>query len=226
MNQIEKICTKCKESKIENLNNFYFRKDTNKFFNYCIPCINNKEHKYRTENKEKELIRKRIYNSNNKDKISKQKSEYYQLNKDRISAVQSKYEKANHKKRKEYRKVWQKNRRDTDPAYRLRYNVGRAVRTALTKAGYSKSNASFFDYVDYTADELKFYIESLFESWMNWDNYGNYKNDKIKRWNIDHIIPQSKLPYNSMEHENFKKCWALHNLRPIESIENIKKGNQ
>jgi len=220
---LSKTCIKCKKNKIENLDNFYFRKDTNRFINTCILCINIKEHEYRAANKIKELIRKRIYNSNNKDKISKQKSEYYQLNKEKILASQNKYEKANYEKIKKYRKCWQKNKRDADPAYRLRYNVGRAVRSALIKAGYSKSNASFFDYVDYTAKELKCHFELLFESWMNWNNYGNYKIGGIQRWNIDHIVPQSKLPYDSMAHENFKKCWALHNLRPMESIENIKK---
>lgn len=28
-----------------------------------------------------------------------------------------------------------------------------------------------------------------------------------------------------MDDENFQKCWALENLRPFDSIENIKKGN-
>lgn len=29
-----------------------------------------------------------------------------------------------------------------------------------------------------------------------------------------------------MEDENFKKCWALNNLRPLKSIDNLKKGNK
>jgi uncharacterized Fe-S center protein len=47
-----------------------------------------------------------------------------------------------------------------------------------------------------------------------------------RTWNIDHIIPQSSLPYNSMEEENFQKCWALENLRPMEAFANIKKGKK
>jgi len=57
------------------------------------------------------------------------------------------------------------------------------------------------------------------------DNYGKYEEGK-KKWNIDHIIPQSELLYKSLDDENFKKCWALENLRPLEIIENIKKGNK
>lgn len=47
----------------------------------------------------------------------------------------------------------------------------------------------------------------------------------IRTWQIDHIIPQSKLPYFTLEDENFKKCWALENLRPLESFENLRKSN-
>lgn len=61
--------------------------------------------------------------------------------------------------------------------------------------------------------------EKQFDSNMNWSNYGKY-------WHIDHIYPQSLLPYTSMTDENFKKCWALDNLQPLEKIANIKKGNK
>ena len=60
---------------------------------------------------------------------------------------------------------------------------------------------------------------------MSWNNYGKYSSNN-ETWNIDHIIPQSLLPYSSMEEENFKKCWDLSNLRPLKSIENIRKSNK
>jgi 5-methylcytosine-specific restriction endonuclease McrA len=60
---------------------------------------------------------------------------------------------------------------------------------------------------------------------MTWDNYGRYEKGKEK-WQIDHIIPQSKLLYDSMDHSNFRKCWALENLRPLEVVENIRKSNK
>ena len=59
---------------------------------------------------------------------------------------------------------------------------------------------------------------------MNWNNHG-VANMNRRTWNIDHIIPQSSLPYNSMEEENFQKCWALENLRPMESFANLRKSN-
>jgi len=53
---------------------------------------------------------------------------------------------------------------------------------------------------------------------MNWNNYGNY-------WAIDHIKPRSLFTYISPNDPEFKKCWSLDNLQPLEKIENIKKNN-
>jgi len=79
--------------------------------------------------------------------------------------------------------------------------------------------------------ELKNHIEKQFKPWMNWNNRGPYKinewndNDPTTwTWQIDHIIPQAKLPYTSMDDENFKKCWALENLRPLSAKLNLFKG--
>lgn len=54
---------------------------------------------------------------------------------------------------------------------------------------------------------------------MNWDNYGSY-------WHIDHIKPISLFKYETAEDPEFKKCWALDNLQPLEKIANLKKGNK
>jgi hypothetical protein len=59
---------------------------------------------------------------------------------------------------------------------------------------------------------------------MTWENRGIYKanewddnNKSTWKWQLDHIIPQSDLPYTSMDDENFKKCWSLDNLRALSS---------
>jgi hypothetical protein len=54
---------------------------------------------------------------------------------------------------------------------------------------------------------------------MTMENYGSY-------WHIDHIKPRSLFTYTSIEDEQFKKCWALSNLQPLEALENIRKGNK
>ena len=66
-------------------------------------------------------------------------------------------------------------------------------------------------------------------SWSNWGKYDyiNWDDNNLSTWtwNIDHIIPQAKLPYDSMEHPNFEKCWILSNLRPLSSKQNLLKSN-
>ena len=42
---------------------------------------------------------------------------------------------------------------------------------------------------------------------------------------IDHIKPRSLFKYKKPENKEFKECWALNNLQPLEKIANIKKFN-
>lgn len=100
----------------------------------------------------------------------------------------------------------------------------------MKKRGSSKNGSSIVQYLSYTINELALHLESQFEPWMTWDNHGTHNvwNDSDPstwKWHIDHIIPQSDLPYTSMEDENFKKCWGLDNLRPLSSRQNMSDGS-
>lgn len=87
-----------------------------------------------------------------------------------------------------------------------------------------QKDAGIFRHLPYTIDQLVKHLENQFESWMTWDNYGAFSKDKIT-WQIDHIIPDSSLSYLSVVDEGFKLSWALSNLRPLESMENILKSD-
>ena len=121
--------------------------------------------------------------------------------------------------------------RQTNPNFVIRRSISYFIWKSLSKSNSNKQGKSCLDYLGYTIDDLKKHLESLFESWMTWDNHGNYNsktwddNDKSTWiWQIDHIIPQSSLPYNSMQDDNFKKCWMLDNLRPLSAKQNNKDG--
>jgi hypothetical protein len=118
----------------------------------------------------------------------------------------------------EYRRMWQKRKEALDPSFKIRRRVSTAIRKHLT----NKNNTSIFKYLPYSAEELKRHLESMFEPWMNWDNYGSSPGC----WSIDHVKPQSKLPYTSYDDPNFHECWALENLQPMRHIDNMKKGNK
>jgi hypothetical protein len=114
-----------------------------------------------------------------------------------------------------YQKEWRKN--NMTPIRKMRKNVGTAVYAAIKNKNNVKGGTTF-EHLPYTPKQLKSHIEKQFNEHMSWDNYGTY-------WNVDHIIPQAALPYDSLEHPNFQKCWALDNLRPLEAKKNSGKGS-
>ena len=131
-------------------------------------------------------------------------------------------------KEKVYKKQWKiknkkkinkkyKEKLHTDSAFKLRKNISNSIRKAL-KNQSSIKKLSIKKYLDWEVNDLKEHLEKKFDYKMSWDNYGIY-------WHIDHIVPQSCLPYKSMDEENFKKCWSLNNLRPLEARKNMMDGS-
>jgi len=99
------------------------------------------------------------------------------------------------------------------------------------KTNNLSKNKSINQYLPYSIKQLKEHLQENFESWMNWNNYGIYNckiwqdNDSLTwTWQLDHITPQSDLPYTSIQDDNFKKCWALNNLRPYSAKLNCIEG--
>jgi hypothetical protein len=153
--------------------------------------------KYRQENPEKCLEISKSYRERNKEKIAeKRKSE----------------------ERRTYNKEYMRKLR-SDPIFRIKCNVSRQIIHSLKRKEGSKHGQSVLDKLGYSLQQLKEHLEKQFDENMNWENYGTY-------WHIDHIVPHSSFSYTSMDDEEFKKCWSLNNLRPLEAIENIKKSNK
>lgn len=195
--------------------------------------ISSKSQQYYAENKEHISNVQKEYNIKNKNKRATYNKLWSSLNKDK----RKKYVYRWHLKNKQYmlsnRSKYEKCRKASDPLYKLRMNISVSISGALSKLGSSKNNISCMKFLPYTIDVLKEYIETLFEPWMTWDNHGKYNsktwNDNDQKtwtWQIDHIIPKSKLLYISMQDDNFQKCWALENLRPLSAKQNILDGNR
>lgn len=113
----------------------------------------------------------------------------------------------------------------SDPTRRIKHRVSCYVRMCIKNTNIVK-NISIWKVLPYTPQQLRDYLESLWEPWMNWENYGGRMNNKKLTWHIDHIIPQSNFQFNSLNDPQFLACWALLNLRPLEKIANVKKGNK
>ena len=150
----------------------------------------------------------------NKEKKKAYSKQYYQENREERLEWQKQYKKDNKEKINEY----ERNRKANDPVVALRHNVNNLINRAFKRSGGSKLGESVFQYLPYTFEELKEHLESQFEPGMTWN--------KRSEWHIDHIYPHSLLPYDSMDHPNFQKAWALENLQPLWAKENITKGKK
>jgi len=134
--------------------------------------------------------------------------------------------------KKKYKVNYGKTRRQ-NISYKLKSNISRSVREAIKIRGSTKGHRSILKYLNYSIDDLKQHLEKQFQPWMNWQNYGEYRikywddNDKLTwKWNIDHIIPQSKFHFTNMQQIDFNKCWELKNLRPYSAKQNLADGNR
>jgi hypothetical protein len=187
---------------------------------YSCGCLHGQgHHKYNREGfrtcktckEEKPLTEKFFYNSNG----TFQSGDCIVCRKEKIKA----YNKTQRAKQKQ-KANW--NKKMSDPVYRLRNQVSKSIHKALMRTGNSKRGESVMEHLPYTIEELKAHLENHFDDTMTWENYGCGEG----KWNIDHVYPQSRLPYDNMKHPNFLECWKLENLRPLCSIENSSKGNK
>lgn len=101
------------------------------------------------------------------------------------------------------------------PKLRIRNNIAAQMHYHLK----SKNGRHVFELLGYSCKDLMGHLESLFKPGMTWANYGKY-------WHIDHKIPASWFIYDDADSEEFKKCWALSNLQPLEASQNVKKNNR
>jgi len=231
-------CKKCKKEKDISLFVNKKKKDGSSYYLYtCLECNKKYAKKYYEtyykDNKDDLILKSKKWYIDNIDHKKKYDKQYGQQNKYKKRKYDIAYAKVNKIKINNRISNYRKNKRLADPSYRLRKSISYSVWYYLTLNNASKGNKSILDYLPYTMNELKNYLQKQFSSWMNWNNYGMYHiniwndNDQTTwTWNIDHIIPQSHLPYTSMEDDNFKKCWALENLRPYSSKQNLLDSNK
>jgi hypothetical protein len=115
----KKVCIKCKEEK--ELTEFYYRKDTNKFFNTCKLCKNKIKKEYYKNNKEKICVINKEYKENNKEKVIKWDKEYREKNKELIKVKKKEYYKNNKEKICVINKEYRENNKELINEKKLKY---------------------------------------------------------------------------------------------------------
>jgi len=141
---------------------------------------------YRIANKQKLCEYKEQWNKNNLDYQKDYNKSYYLSNRQHLMTQSKNYRLLNRAKIN----LYYSNRRKSDSLFKLRHSISNNILKAFKRNGFSKTSKTE-EIVGCTFLELKTYLESKFESWMNWNNYGLYSGEFDFGWDIDHIIPTS-----------------------------------
>lgn len=162
---------------------------------------------YREKAKPRIEGRRSVYNTNRRQRIASD-TEYKQEIRERQRELVARN---GHQYREARRRKWA----EATPAQRLRSYFGAAIYHALKGTG--KGGKSWQQLVGYKTPDLARHLERQFLPGMTWDNYGE--------WHVDHIVPVASFNFSSPDDPDFRACWALTNLRPLWSGDNIRKSD-
>ena len=133
----------------------------------------------------------------------------------KVGGYQKEWIAKNPEKHKYFKREHQRKRR-MNIRFRLDGNLAATINHILKG---QKAGRKWQTLVGYTTKNLMKHLERQFDKNMTWDNYGSY-------WEVDHIKPKILFRYNTPEDPEFKKCWALENLQPLEKSANRKKHDK
>jgi hypothetical protein len=224
------------------LSEFELRSDTEKYRGQCIEC-RTLQHRQSDRNwylshKEERAIYKKKYDQENQQ----QNKQYRVGRKKKKQEYDKEYGVINRDKLNAQNRVSKKRKRKIDPVFRFKEVISRGANRQLRAATSSKQGKSSQNYLPQSPEEGWAQIEALLslpsnltpegKVWMTVNNWGVYDEKtwidddySTHTWNIDHIEPQSHLPYDNMECENYRKCWNKDNLRPLSAKQNIQEND-
>jgi hypothetical protein len=171
------------------------------------------------------------YDKERREKLSKEialmKKIYHEKNKEKDNLRTKKWRLENKEYLKQYfKKRWEKDgkaltrerlkRRKSNVHLRIKHNISSLIQQRLKRRLLEKGGKSIFSFLPYTLEELMVSLSKQFKKKMTWKNYG--------KWHIDHIIPDCKFQYQSVNDKEFQQCWSLENLQPLWAEDNLIKN--
>jgi hypothetical protein len=108
---------------------------------------------------------------------------------------------------------YQKNKKQTNPLFKLRGNISNLIYISIKKQGYTKRSQTY-KILGCTYEEFKIHLENQFTKGMSWENQGE--------WHLDHIYPVSL----AKDEEELYKLNHYTNFQPLWAEDNFKKGNK
>lgn len=153
------------------------------------------------------------YQESNRDARKEYTKNHYLKNKETYRLKMMEYREKNKDSLRVLKRTYKVNRLESDPIYKLKFNLSTLIRNVIKNGGYRKS-AKTSEVLGADWDTVKLHIETMFTDKMTWENQG--------RWHFDHIIPISLA-------KSEREVLALNhytNLRPLWGKENIMKSNK
>ncbi len=204
-----KICTKCKKEKPVS----FFGLDStkkDKLNKWCKDCC--KESKIRATHRDKIQIESKQCSKCLKEVPA---SGFCRNNRasdglhSQCKKCDYQYRQENIEKTREY----ERNKRNTDPIYKLKKNIRSCIKQAFKKKGLQKGTKTL-EILGCDYDTFINHLVSQFDEHMTLDNHGTY-------WEIDHIIPLA----TATTEEDIIRLNHYTNLQPLEAYYNrhIKK---
>jgi len=170
---------------------------------------------YRKKNTERIKKRKKQWSKDNIERIREQSKEWRKNNLERARKNRREYYQNNLGKMREYYSQYVKNRRKTD----LKYNLGRRMNFLIWNSlKGNKAGRSWESLTGYSLADLKKRLNETVPAGFTWKDFLSGE------LHIDHIIPIDAFNFTRPEHTDFKRCWALSNLRLLPAQENLIKG--
>jgi len=166
------------------------------------------------KNQEKRKEGWRQWRINNPQKIKETKRKSYINHSEEVKECVNRWRKENPERRRKTAREEAKKRRNT-PKGKLNNCISRAIHHSL-KQGL-KAGRHWEDLVGYTINQLKKHLEKRFTPEMSWQNHGIF-------WHIDHKVPIVAFNFEKPDDIDFRICWSLKNLQPLESKKNMSKG--
>jgi hypothetical protein len=172
-------------------------------------CKKRWQEKYKEKYKEK----CKEYRKQNKEKLSLYLKEWRSKNQEKCRHLKNSWREKNRDRFRKTSRDYVRNKRSSDPIYKIRCNISTLIQNGIRNRGFSKkTKTSKILGCDY--DFFKKYIESKFKEGMTWESRSE--------WSLDHIIPISL----AKTEEELIKLNHYTNFQPLWKIENIKKGNK
>lgn len=197
---MDKKCTKCKI--IKPYSEFHkHNRESDGYRSTCKECRVQESLAYSSKNREVIAAKARKWRSNNLEKAKETQKVY------RLNNLEDLAEKARIRKR---------NRRHSDPVFKMRDKLTRYLRRTLTGESACKQGSTLHPIVGLTGSDLINHLHSTFEA-----NYGMPREwINLKDVEIDHIIPLSTA--NTIE--DVKRLNHYTNLQLLFKEDNQTKG--